>query len=100
MPYISNSGHPSGWTERKRLDPTGPDYGCRKGQANTVGELNFQVTRLCDTFIQRKGLSYETLNAVIGVLEAAKLELYRRIAAPYEDQKRGENGEVYESANT
>ena len=32
---------------------------------------------------------------VIGALECAKLELYRRIAAPYEDTKIQENGEVY-----
>jgi len=35
------------------------------------------------------------INEVIGVLECAKLELYRRVAAPYEERKRIENGEVY-----
>lgn len=32
---------------------------------------------------------------IIGALECCKLELYRRIAAPYEDIKIGENGDVY-----
>ena len=33
---------------------------------------------------------------LIGVLECAKLELYRRVAAPYEDDKIDENGDVYQ----
>ena len=35
---------------------------------------------------------------VRGVLECAKLELYRRIAAPYEDDRLTEHGEVYRCA--
>jgi len=31
----------------------------------------------------------------VGVLECAKMELYRRVAAPYEDKKKEENGDVY-----
>jgi len=45
------------------------------------------------------GLSYTQINAVIGVLECAKMELYRRIAAPYEDKKSRESGDVYVSIN-
>ena len=33
---------------------------------------------------------------MVGVLECAKLELYRRMAAPYEDEKIEDNGDVYE----
>ena len=60
-----------------------------------AGELNYLVTRLCDAFLMRTGLSYKNINQAIGALECAKLELYRRIAAPYEDQKARDNGEVY-----
>jgi hypothetical protein len=35
------------------------------------------------------------VNEAIGVLECAKLELYRRVAAPYEDEKIAESGDVY-----
>lgn len=59
------------------------------------GILNYQVTVLVDRFIEQNGLSYTTVNAAIGALECAKLELYRRLAAPYEDQKINENGDVY-----
>jgi hypothetical protein len=59
------------------------------------GDLNYAITRLCDDYLNLQGLSYFTINEVIGVLECAKLELYRRIAAPYEDQKIIQNGDVY-----
>ena len=62
---------------------------------DTVGELNFCFTVLADDFIQRKGLNYESINAVIGAFECAKQELYRRVAAPYEGNKMRENGDVY-----
>lgn len=62
---------------------------------NTPGELNYLITRLIDQYIYGKGKSYAILNEAIGALECAKLELYRRIAAPYEDEKIKENGDVY-----
>lgn len=60
------------------------------------GELNYVVTRLIDQYLRdRGGLRYAQINEVIGVLECAKLELYRRLAAPYEDRKIAENGDTY-----
>ena len=68
-----------------------------------AGELNFAITRLVDRYLaglatEAGRLRYAHLNEAIGVLECAKLELYRRIAAPYEDEKREENGDVYEAS--
>lgn len=60
-----------------------------------AGQLNYQVTSLVLAYLKENGTSYGTINAAIGVLECAKLELYRRIAAPYEDKKIAENGDVY-----
>ena len=60
-----------------------------------AGELNYLVTRLCDAFLMRTGLSYKNINQAIGALECAKLELYRRVASPYEDRKAIQNGDVY-----
>ena len=45
--------------------------------------------------IKDNGVSYSFLNDFIGVLECVKLELYRRVATPYEEDKRQENGDVY-----
>jgi hypothetical protein len=51
---------------------------------------------ICQDYIKDKGLSYQTLNDVLGALEGCKLELYRRQVAPYEDKKIQANGDVYE----
>jgi len=63
-----------------------------------AGELNFLISDMCDKYIKRNGLSYTIINTLIGALECAKLELYRRIAGKYEDQKLFDNGEVYHNA--
>jgi hypothetical protein len=61
-----------------------------------AGELNFCITSIVkDYLISQSIVNYTTLNEVIGVLECAKLELYRRLAAPYEDSKKAQNGDVY-----
>ncbi len=70
-------------------------YGLAYRPPLTPGELNFLISELVDGYVQTRGLSYDTLNSVIGVMECAKLELYRRLAAPYEDKKLAENGDVY-----
>lgn len=60
-----------------------------------AGELNYLVTKLAFAYIRRCGGGYAAMNAAIGALECAKLELYRRVAAPYESSKLEENGDVY-----
>lgn len=60
----------------------------------TAGELNFCVTRLVHHYLERRGITYPILNEVIGVLECAKLELYRRVCVPYENLKIAQNGDV------
>lgn len=62
----------------------------------TPGEVNFAITRICNRYLLNFGESYTHYNDLIGVLEAVKLELYRRLVAPYEDQKRHQNGDVYD----
>jgi hypothetical protein len=63
------------------------------------GTLNYIITRLCDYWTKDVDgkATYERYNAVIGVLECAKQELYRRQVVPYEDQKCEENGDVYKN---
>ena len=41
-------------------------------------------------------MRYQTLNAIVGSLECCKLEVYRRLASPYEDEKITKNGDVYD----
>jgi hypothetical protein len=60
----------------------------------TDGELNYLITKLVKTYLRRLNVSYTAYNAAIGVLECAKLELYRRSVSPYEDLKCRDNGDV------
>lgn len=64
-------------------------------KATKPGELNYLVSQLVNDYLAMRGLSYTSLNEVIGALECCKLEVYRRIAAPYEDRKAIANGEVF-----
>lgn len=68
------------------------DFVCRV--PTTTGELNYLLTRMTHELIKRNKLSYDLINSMIGVLECCKLELYRMVAAPYENKKRMENGPV------
>ena len=61
----------------------------------TAGELNFVISTLINKYLTNKGKNYSNINEAIGVLECAKLELYRRVALPYEDIKIEANGDVY-----
>jgi hypothetical protein len=81
MPYIDQQA-------RDRIDGG--------GAPESAGELNYAVTRLVDGYIARGGgVRYALINEAVGALECAKLELYRRVAAPYEDAKIAQAGDVY-----
>ncbi len=85
MPYIKQE-------DRVRLQPVVDQLDLLG--ALRPGELNYLISVTCGRFMDR-GRTYALYNAAIGVLECAKLELYRRMVAPYEDVKRKENGDVY-----
>ena len=55
------------------------------------GELNYIVTKILKEIYP---LRYFHINKAVGVLECIKLEYYRRVAAPYEDSKIKESGDV------
>jgi len=58
---------------------------------NMEGNLNYLITRLLRKVY---GTSYAEINAATGMLFCVALENYRTIAAPYEEQKKYENGDV------
>jgi hypothetical protein len=68
-------------------------------KCNSPGDLNYVISYLCDGYIG-KSPTYKKLNETIGVLECAKLELYRQVLAPYENMKCEENGEVHERSTS
>lgn len=81
MPYIKKA-------DRDRLDQP---YAC----PTNAGELNFLITIIIRDYFEGNGGRYQQINDIIGALEGAKMEFYRRLAAPYEDTKLVENGDVY-----
>lgn len=96
MPYIKSG--PRGYYDciLEELD-----YGCNEFDkkvkvALDSEELNYCITKVCHDWIVANGLNYKNLNTIIGVLECAKLELYRQIAAPYEREKHKVNGHISE----
>ena len=60
-----------------------------------AGELNYIVTKFIDNYLEKHGVRYRHINEMIGALECCKLELYRRIASPYEDVVMRKNGDAY-----
>lgn len=89
MPYIEQQF-------RDRLDPAIDNLveAIRIVDIETRGNTNYAITRiLVGVFLRHQ--SYADFLKAVGTLEMAKLELYRRMAAPYEDRKRDRNGEVY-----
>lgn len=61
----------------------------------TAGELNFEITWKILEYWNYHAGNYQTINDILGALEGAKLEFYRRIVVPYEDKKIKENSDVY-----
>ena len=59
------------------------------------GELNFSISWLLMEYWQRSDKDYQAINDILGALEGAKLEFYRRVAVPYEETKIKENGDIY-----
>lgn len=59
------------------------------------GEINYTITKILLGTLGYRSMHYHDVNMMVGVLECVKLELYRRLAAPYEDKKIEENGDVY-----
>ena len=55
------------------------------------GELNYVVSKMLREIYP---LRYFHINKAVGVLECIKLEYYRRVAAPYEDLKIEEAGDI------
>ena len=60
------------------------------------GNLNYTITKILNAWLGHTP-NYAKYNEVIGVLECAKLELYRRKISEYEDEKCEENGDVYQN---
>jgi biotin carboxylase len=85
MPYCTQK-------ERHFLDQRAAEF-----YPVTAGQLTYTLTKDVHRYLLAASkLNYDAIHSAIGILECAKLELYRVVAAPYEDTKRKENGSVSE----
>lgn len=98
MPYIKD-------LERKKFDKdidklakklrTSENPNLFSEKKSSVGNLNYIITKLIiQSYGPIENLKYNDFNEIIGILECAKLEFYRRMVAPYEDIKEKENGSL------
>jgi len=83
MPYIDQALRP----EKDAI------VGAHEIEKWSAGELNYFLTRVLLKWMGT--VSYMALVEALGTLVCVGLELYRRVATPYEDRKRDVNGEVY-----
>ena len=74
------------------IQAMGPEFNLQDHEYR-AGILNYVITKLLKE-VYGDDLRYKDINEIIGMLECCKQEYYRKIAAPYEDQKERENGPV------
>lgn len=67
----------------------------RGASPSNVGELTYMLTQTVIAYTQTKGTRFSTFADVLAALDATAREFYRRMVAPYEDEKIAENGDVY-----
>jgi len=84
MPYIKQE-------KRRQIDPLIENL---FEHLNDEGDFNYTITKLMHKYIHLKGLKYQHCNAIMGVVECAKQEFYRKVVSKYEEKKIQENGRV------
>ncbi len=91
MPYIEQAG-------RDCLDPEidALSEALRFPLCREPGALNYTITTLLCRVLGDEGWSYKKINTMMGVLECVKQEMYRRVAAEYEDEAILRNGDLEE----
>jgi hypothetical protein len=98
MPYIKKEDRKPYNESISRLALATQDFG--NNSAAIDGHLNFIISEfLCQALDLSHRPKYSKINLALGVLECVKQELYRRIAAPYEDNKIDANGDLVSFQN-
>ena len=87
MPYIAKN-------DRGQLDYVIKQLLDFNGAEIFRGRFNYFIHKLVKEYIKRFGENYNAYKEIIGELEAAKLEVVRRLVNEYEDHKIRENGDV------
>jgi hypothetical protein len=85
MPYIPTS-------EKEKVDRG--LIALNLSELKDSGALNYAIHQIIAQFISENKESYQTYNDIIGALECAKMELYRRLISEYEEKKIAQNKDV------
>ncbi len=92
MPYIKQ-------TQRRVLDKQPVEEVANHIALDSIaGEFNYVISTIASELVQTYGHSYKVMSAIRAAMNDASDEFYRRVMAPYEDEKITENGDVYEEA--
>lgn len=68
-------------------------------ESSWMGDVNYVITRLLMRMVRTFGpIKYWQGVAILGTLEAVKVEFYRRVLSPYENKQAELNGDVPEFA--
>jgi len=88
MPYIR---------EVRRVDLAAQPLISAGQHCMSPGELNWMLTNVALSYLYRNGPDpdYARMSEAMGAFTCAAQEFYRRVMAPYEDEKKEENGDVY-----
>lgn len=78
MPYIPSS-------QKEKIDRG--LIALNLSELNDSGALNYTIHQIISQYISQNKESYQTFNDILGALECAKMELYRRLISDYEDKK-------------
>ena len=91
MPYLKSK-------DRNTINSTGGDkianYFAKLDAKNMAGALNYLNFKIVKKWIEKNEKRYWIFALIVGTLVCCILEIYRRLIAPYENQKIKENGDV------
>jgi len=96
MPYITQDAR---WLVDEKIDELVENFRKDIGWGNT-GAANYVITRvILGCMKPTDKWNYSSLSDVIKSLECSKLEIYRRLVAPYEDKCIDKNCDLQEFTN-
>jgi len=61
----------------------------------SAGDMNYLISSMLHKYSTKNEPNYSKYNEIIGLLECAKMEFYRRLISNYEDVKINTNGDVF-----
>ncbi len=90
MPYITQTDR----AEFEHIEEMIQDF-----PPTCAGDIQYMIAILIREYMRNNDYRYQTMNDVMGALNGANLEFYRRYVGPYEDECIEKNGDVMFTRN-